>query len=101
MVWLMVIDDFDLMRVPVLPDKANAPLVIDADTVLACPTAFESFEAIARRHPQIFQVRRCRELGQLPKGSALNAGGKTPRACALPNLFRLLAVKILNHFLIL
>jgi hypothetical protein len=35
----VVIDNFDRVGVAVGPDKAQAPLIIDADTVLAEPVA--------------------------------------------------------------
>ena len=31
----MIVDDFDLVALPFVPDKADAPLVIDPDAVLA------------------------------------------------------------------
>ena len=32
----MIVDDFDLVALPFVPDKADAPLVVDPDAVLAC-----------------------------------------------------------------
>ena len=93
----MIINDFDFVCVPALPDEANPPLVIDANAVLACPLPLEGFEAIARRHSHVIQILRCRKLRELPKGIALDVGGKPTRAFALPNLLSLLAAKILNH----
>ena len=40
------------------PAKADAPLIIDADAVLAEAVALQRFEAISRRHPQIIQAAR-------------------------------------------
>ena len=48
---LVVINDFDCVRVPVFPDEADAPLVIDADAVSARQVALEGFETVAGRHP--------------------------------------------------
>ena len=56
----VIVHDFDLLRVAVAPHKANPPLAIDADTVLAfpgsrstlpgdCPAASrKSFNTLAR-----------------------------------------------------
>jgi len=52
---LMVVDDLDLVSVSVPPHEADTPLVIDADAMGSCSIAFEGFESVARRHPQIFQ----------------------------------------------
>jgi hypothetical protein len=38
------------------PAKANAPLIIDANTVLAVAVAFQFFQAIAWRGPQEFEI---------------------------------------------
>ena len=96
--WLMVIDDFDFVGVPVFPDEADAPLVIDADAVPARQIALEGFKPVAGWHSQVTQIFRCRELGEFAKGDALNVGGKPPGAFALPNLLCLFAAKFLNHF---
>ena len=97
----MVIDDFDRVRMPVFPDKTDAPLVVDADAVLACPSALEGFETVAWRHAQVTQGFRRRELRELTEGYTLNIGGEPPRAFALPDLLRLFVAEILNHSLIL
>ena len=40
------------------PLKANPPLVIDADAVLALPVALEGFQPIAGQSGKVFQARR-------------------------------------------
>ena len=44
-----VIDDFNFMRAVMLPAEADAPLVIDADGVVAFAVALEDFQTIAGR----------------------------------------------------
>jgi hypothetical protein len=68
----MVIDNFDLVRIRVLPDETDAPLVINADTVLSGSFAFQAFEPISRRHPQILKTFRAVKTEQLAQGSPLN-----------------------------
>ena len=94
----MIIDDFDCMRIPVFPDETDAPLIVDADAVLAGSFALEGFEPMAWRHTQVTQGFRRRELSEFANSIALNGGGKPPRAYALPNFLRLFVAKILNHF---
>ena len=55
---LVVVDDFNRVRVPIFPDEADAPLVIDTDAMLAAPLPLESFEPVPRWHPQVIQDRR-------------------------------------------
>ena len=38
----MIVDDFDLVALPFVPDKADAPLVVDPDAVLACTLRSQS-----------------------------------------------------------
>ena len=66
----MVVNDFEFVRVAVLPDEADAPLVVDADAVPARQAALQGFEAVARRHPQVIQDRRRRLLRELAEGEA-------------------------------
>jgi len=97
----MVIDDFNRVRMPVFPDKTDAPLVVNADAVLARQVALEGFEAVAWRHTQVTQGFSGGELRELTEGDTLNIGGEPPGAFALPNLLRLFVAEILNHCFIL
>jgi hypothetical protein len=45
----VVVDDFRVERFAVLPHKAHAPLLIDADAVLTFAIALERLELITRR----------------------------------------------------
>src|ERR1700752_5476023 len=45
----VVVDDFDLVRIVVTPNKANPPLIVDADRMLSAPVALQRFQAIGGR----------------------------------------------------
>ncbi len=47
----MVVNDFDIMGRIVFPSKANAPLVIDPDTVLTGTVSPEQLQPVVRRYP--------------------------------------------------
>ncbi len=49
----MVIDDLDVEGIAISPAKANAPLVIDANTVLAGALPFKSLESIGGRDAKV------------------------------------------------
>ncbi len=51
----MIVDDLNLVRITILPSKADAPLVIDSDAVLAGAITFQLLQAISRRHPKILE----------------------------------------------
>jgi hypothetical protein len=71
----MVIDDFNIDRAgrSLGPLKANPPLVVDTDAVLALAVALERFEPIAGQI-EIVQRRGRVELVELHFGLALNPG---------------------------
>lgn len=77
----MIIHDLDVVRVPVLPDKANAVLIVDADRVLPGPIASEPLQPIARRNQQFSQIRCGVEDSQLLPGR-LADGDREPTASA-------------------
>ena len=43
---------------PIAPLKADAPLVIDADTVLVLPASFKTLQAVSRQAGEGAEVRR-------------------------------------------
>lgn len=51
----MIIDNFSLPGIAVLPSKANAPLPIDTYAVLPLALAGENFEPVAGRNAQIIK----------------------------------------------
>jgi hypothetical protein len=55
---LVIINTFCIMYTIVSPDKAQAPLVVDANAVLAFPMACQCLQTVTRRHTQSFQSNR-------------------------------------------
>ena len=72
----MVIDNLYVDRAgrAVGPLKADPPLVIDADAVLALPIALQCFQPVARQGSEIFQARRCVQSFQPRLGLTCEAG---------------------------
>jgi hypothetical protein len=64
----MIIHDFDIVGIAIAPDKADAPLVVDANAVLPFPITSQRFQVIARRRPQIAKFRGDVQLPQLSLG---------------------------------
>ena len=52
---LVIIGDFNVMCVAILPAEADAPLLVDADAVLPTTVSLERFQAIGGRYFQVFQ----------------------------------------------
>ncbi len=54
----MIVDDLDVVGVPVLPDEAHTPLIIDPDALLTFPAPPQCFELISGRIPQVIELNR-------------------------------------------
>jgi len=62
----MVIDDLYVERVSIVPPKTDSPLIVDTNTVLPLPSAFEPFEPVGRRHPEVLKGPGTVEHPKLP-----------------------------------
>ncbi len=49
----MIIDNLYVVGIPISPLKANTPLVVDPDAVLACTIVGEFLQAICGWNPEI------------------------------------------------
>lgn len=67
---LVVVDDFDGFRAGVGPLKTNPILLVDPDAMLTLSVAFERFQAVSRRNPQILKSFDRVQLLELPQGEA-------------------------------
>lgn len=56
MALLVIVDDRDVVRVAVLPPKADAPLIVDANTVLPRAITFQLLQAIAGRDAEVLEL---------------------------------------------
>lgn len=61
----VIVHNFNLVGTVFSPHKTDAPLVINADTVLPLPAAFERLQHIARRNSQAAQLGGRMDLQQL------------------------------------
>jgi hypothetical protein len=68
----VIIDNLDLVSTIFPPDKAQAPLVVDADAVLTQAITLEYFELISRRNAQGSQDCGRMQLQQLSPRHPLN-----------------------------
>ena len=73
------IDDFDIVRAIRLPAEADAPLVVDADGVLAFAVAFVGFQSVAWRDGEVVEFGDCVKLSEFPQGNTLD--GRRERSC--------------------
>jgi hypothetical protein len=52
----VIVRDFDVVGISVLPDKANSILIVDPNTVLTPPAARQPFESISRWQCQLLEI---------------------------------------------
>jgi len=50
---LVIVRDFDVVRINANKTEANPPLVVDGDGVLTNPITFQRVKPVAARHPQV------------------------------------------------
>lgn len=62
----VVINDFNIRRTVVSPDKANPELVVYPDRILALAIAAQGFEMVARRRPQVAEIFGRIQVAQFP-----------------------------------
>jgi hypothetical protein len=92
----MVIDDLNIKSIAILEAKAQAPLVIDANTPLTFAASAQSLQPVARRNAKVLECIRVIEHLQL----AFRNDGNRPEpagALALKQRLRMLAAKALDH----
>ena len=59
---LVIVHDLDIFSARVRPTEAHAELIIYTDAMLSDAIAFQRFQSIAGRHPQIVQSARDLQL---------------------------------------
>jgi hypothetical protein len=94
----MIVYDLNFVSVALAPPKANPPLVVDADAVLAFTWALQGFERIAWWYSQLPQFCRRLQDQQLPSGIALNVRRKSAGQLCPKKSLRFRARETQNHF---
>jgi hypothetical protein len=74
MISSMVIDNLDRVRIPVFPFEADAPAVVDSNTVLSQSIAGQRLEMISWDHSEIRQRSRGVQMIQLSLRHDIEAG---------------------------
>lgn len=93
----MVVNDLNVVGIAILPAKADAPLIIDANTVLSGAIPVELFEPIARRGPEIDHGLGRINDGQLAQHGTLEVAGESPDGLAIEQRFRVPIAEALDH----
>ena len=93
----MVVNNLDLIRIAVSPAEANAPLIIDTDTVLARSVPLELLQAIARGDSQVLELLGGVNETELPQHRPLEVSREVPHGLALEEPLSVPIGKALDH----
>jgi hypothetical protein len=75
----MIIHDFNIEGVSVIPFEADPPPVIDPQTVLPLSFPVQGFKPISRWHSKVTQRLRTIEHSQFSESRPVDIPGKSPR----------------------
>ena len=93
----MVVGDFHVLSIGARPAEAEAPLVVEADGVLAAAIAPQGLQAIARRHAEEGQFDRGIEQLQLGQSSRPQGSRQAAGATGVPQLLGVAIGKTPDH----
>jgi hypothetical protein len=93
----MIVHDRDIVDMTFLPPKANPPLLVDANTVLATPLTLERFQSIAWGHPQVFERLGVVQHAELSPSDLLDRPGQLLGALTPPDPLGFLCSEALDH----
>jgi hypothetical protein len=93
----VVVHYFDLVRIAVTPNKANAIFVVDAKAVLPVAIAMQFFQPVSRRYRQILQGNRRVDQIQLPQPLSAKFEWQTLAAARGTQFFSLCVPKPSDH----
>jgi hypothetical protein len=92
----VIVNDLNVIRVPIVPAEAEPPLVVDANAMLALAASFQGFETIAGRAVHVTQDFGAVQLAQLPLRNPFN-GTETRHSFAPVKALRLFTAKRSDH----
>jgi hypothetical protein len=95
---LVVIDDPNIVSVASLPAKADPPLLVDSNAVLAFAVSGERFQSVRWRYPKVVEINGLAEHGEFVEGTLLDVLRQTPRTLLIPYLFRFCIRKAFDQF---
>ena len=93
----MVVDDDDIVGIPISPVKADAPLVVDPYAVLVGATPLEFLESVPWWHTQIDQRFGRVDDDQFPEHEPPELGRKAPDGLAIEESRGVTIPKTLDH----
>ncbi len=93
----MIVDNFHVFHITIVPNETDPPLIIDANAMLAKSITLQSFESVAGRYTQLAQRLCSMQHPQLPQCNPLNIMGQFARKLTLKDLCRFRILETAYH----
>src|SRR5271163_68117 len=95
--FLVVVDEFDVAGAAATPCEADAPLVVDANAVLAGAGAGQLLQSVARRHPEVVDALSGVDESQLVVCEPAEFPAELLDVAALPDRLSVLIPERADH----
>jgi len=93
----MVVNNLNVIRIPVAPPEANTPLIVDANTVLTGATPLQLFKSIAGRDSQVIQLLGGVYESEFPEHRPMEVGRQAPDGLAPEQSLRVPIGEAVDH----
>jgi hypothetical protein len=93
----VIVNYLDLVCVAISPHKADSPLLVDSDAVLALAVPPQLLQAVTAWDPQILDSLRRMEEDQLPIRGPMKLGRQAPRSLSVEYPLGIPIRKRANH----
>jgi len=93
----VIVDNLNVMGVPIFPPEANAPLVIHTNAVLAGTSSLQFLEPVPGWHSQVVQRIGGVQGNELSQHDSEQIRGKTPHWLALKQALCIPIREALDH----
>ena len=93
----MIIDDFNIIRISTLPNKTDAPLIVDTYAPLAFSIPGKPFQTVGGRNAEEINRFGGMDLSQFSQSNLLDIMGEPSGKAPRKNSFSFLASECFNH----
>jgi hypothetical protein len=93
----VVIDDLNRIGITVSPHETYAPLIIDPDTMLSLPRAFQRLKPVGWWNPEVLQKMRIVQHSEFSARDRLDVGRQFSGYSSFPDLSGFLVLKMPDH----
>jgi hypothetical protein len=97
----VIVRDFHFIGIIILPNEADAELVINPDTALSFPIPLEILQSVPRWTAQVFQFFCSSQYPEFAQGRPMQIGGYSPGRLPVKQPLGLLKLEGLDHVIIL